>query len=352
MLNAIKHRITPCLLAVMAACCMLSSCDMIKDESDCVASYNLVRFTYDYNMKFADAFTPEVKQVTLLAFNSKTGRLVKRIDAPQSELTPSNEMVLDVEPGSYDLLVWGGEHSKSFDIAAGKVGESTLEEFHAYLRRSIEEGRGHSRDDLAPLFHGMIHAEFPYASPSVPNYITVPLKKDTNVVRVVLQQMSGNPVDISNFNMTITDGNGWLNHDNTLRSREEVVYHPWHQFSGVVDVNSKPTDMPGNMVTAEMPSDNVLGAALAEFTVSRLTTETDPILHVTRKDGSTVLKVNVRDYALLVMGMHNKAMGPQEYLDRQDEYNMTFFLDKDNEWVSTVIVINDWRIVRVVTPVE
>ena len=198
----------------------------------------------------------------------------------------------------------------------------------------------------------MIHAELPYASPSEPNYITLPLKKDTNVVRVVLQQMSGNPVDIADFNMTITDGNGWLNHDNTLRSHEEVTYHPWHQFSGVVEVNSKPTDMPGNMVPAEMPSDNVLGAALAEFTVSRLTTETDPILHVTRKDGSTVLKVNVRDYALLVMGMHNKAMGPQEYLDRQDEYNMTFFLDKDNEWVSTVIVINDWRIVRVVTPVE
>lgn len=45
-------------------------------------------------------------------------------------------------------------------------------------------------------------------------------------------------------------------------------------------------------------------------------------------------------------------MTPQEYLDRQDEYNMTFFLDKDYEWVSSIVIINDWRIIRNVTPIE
>ena len=35
-------------------------------------------------------------------------------------------------------------------------------------------------------------------------------------------------------------------------------------------------------------------------------------------------------------------MTQQEYLDRQDEYNMTFFLDENMKWINTSIIINDW----------
>lgn len=38
-------------------------------------------------------------------------------------------------------------------------------------------------------------------------------------------------------------------------------------------------------------------------------------------------------------------MSDQEYLDRQDEYNMTFFLDEQNQWINSVILINSWRVV-------
>jgi hypothetical protein len=38
-------------------------------------------------------------------------------------------------------------------------------------------------------------------------------------------------------------------------------------------------------------------------------------------------------------------MDDQEYLDRQDEYNMTFFLDDDMQWVSSHILINSWKVV-------
>ena len=38
-------------------------------------------------------------------------------------------------------------------------------------------------------------------------------------------------------------------------------------------------------------------------------------------------------------------MSDQEYLDRQDEYNMTFFLDENNRWLATTIIINSWRVV-------
>ena len=38
-------------------------------------------------------------------------------------------------------------------------------------------------------------------------------------------------------------------------------------------------------------------------------------------------------------------MDDQEYLDRQDEYNLVFFLDADGDWLSSSIIINSWKVV-------
>ena len=35
-------------------------------------------------------------------------------------------------------------------------------------------------------------------------------------------------------------------------------------------------------------------------------------------------------------------MDNQEYLDRQDEYKMTFFLDENMKWIDSQIIINEW----------
>lgn len=341
-------------IAALTSIFFLQSCDMIKDESDCYQSYNLVRLVYDHNMKFADAFDSEVKAVTLLAFNSETGRLVKRIDAPHSALNEDNELVLDVAPGKYDIIVWGGEHPKSFAIATGTEGESQMQDFHCRMNRLDEQGTANVREDLAPLWHGQIDVELPYASPSKPNRITVPLKKDTNTFRVVLQHISGEAVNCDDFDFTITDSNGWMNHDNSLREDVDITYHPWYTFSGAVDINTNPTPAPGSRSLPEAFSTrSALGASLAEFTTSRLLTDRKPILTVTnKKENKVVLSIPVIDYALLVKGFYHKDISDQEYLDRQDEYNMTFFLDEGNRWLSAVIIINDWRIVRHETPIE
>lgn len=52
------------------------SCDSILDEDDvdCSVEYR-VKFKYDYNMKYADAFSREVSSVALYAFDDN-GKLV------------------------------------------------------------------------------------------------------------------------------------------------------------------------------------------------------------------------------------------------------------------------------------
>jgi len=345
-------------LTAVVIAASLTGCHAIYDESDCVESFNTVRFEYTHNMKFADAFVPEVDHVTMLVFDSSTGKLVQRKDIPKADLRDGNKTDLAVEPGEYDILVWGGDLRTDYELAAGETGASAPADFHCYMKRELTDGTHNSRADLAPLFHGMVHLSLPYAAPSKPNEVVIPVMKDTNVIRVVLQHISGEVVDHSKFDFTITDANGWLNHDNSLRDANTIInYHPWRTVTGAVDVNTNPKSAPGSKASsafdAAAGSRAVLGASLAEFTVNRLFASNNPVLTVTDRDtGTPVLSVPVKDYALLVKGFYHEQMDDQEYLDRQDEYNMTFFLDDGNRWLSSVIIINDWRIVRHEVPLE
>ena len=88
-----------------------------------------------------------------------------------------------------------------------------------------------------------------------------------------------------------------------------------------------------------------VGVAIAELTVGRLVVENKPVLTITNEKGEKVLSIPLIDYALLVKGYYNREMTDQEYLDRQDEYNMTFFLDENNRWASSSIIINSWKVV-------
>ena len=82
------------------------------------------------------------------------------------------------------------------------------------------------------------------------------------------------------------------------------------------------------------------------MTVGRLVEGQRPVLVVKNvAEDRTVLSVPLIDYALLVKGNYNKDMDNQEYLDRQDEYSMTFFLDESGEWISSSVIINSWRVV-------
>lgn len=333
---------------LLGSALLQSGCEsMVYDGTDCTGSYNLIRLTYDRNMKYADAFDAEVERVSLLAFRAADGALVKRIDMEADDLSRDNEVVLDVDPGEYDILVWAGRYEKSFDIAQGMPSGAVMSDFHCRMRR---DGNGEVTGDLARLYHGTLHLSCPYASPSHPNRVEIPLTKDTNSVRVLLQQVSGEPLDVSNFKFEITDANGWLNADNSLRADNIITYRPWDLYSGSVDINTNPTDAPADgrgAMPAEGGGRSSVSAAMAEFTVGRLMWGAEPRLKITNMEtGREVLDININEYAMLVRGFYNRTMSEQEYLDRQDEYNMTFFLDRNMEWLKTVIIINDWRIVR------
>lgn len=323
---------------------MMTSCSglIFDEEGDCSVTYRL-RFRYDMNMKFADAFSNEVTSVNLYAFD-KSGKLVWQTSEAGERLRQEDySITLDLAAGQYILMAWCGlDDGESFFVAPSRAG-ITIDELHCRLNRDYHEKDGAvSLSDLQPLFHGKMDVDLPVNIDGGEYTYVMPLIKDTNVFRVVLQHLSGKDINADDFTFKIEDDNGWLNHDNSLRDDENITYHAWSTYSGSAGVD-----------TAD-PSDRSITdikVAVAELTTSRLMAEKapgkkKPVLVIRKADdGTTIARIPVTDYALLVKGNYNKNMSDQEYLDRQDEYNMTFFLDDSGEWLSTTVIINSWRVV-------
>jgi len=253
-------------------------------------------------------------------------------------------MTLELEPGDYHLLAWcglesDGKRDATFSVPAAVVGQTTAEELKCTLsRKRAADGTAYSDTDLCPLFHGELDVTLPENNDGGDYTYTMSLIKDTNHIRVILQHLSGEDVDVNAFSFRIEDSNGFMASDNSLLQDEVITYRAWNTETGEagIDVESK-------TITS-------VKAAIADLTVARMMDGHDMILTITNdaeedEEDKIVARIPVIDYALLVKGYYNREMSDQEYLDRQDDYTMTFFLDEDNTWISSSIYINSWRIV-------
>lgn len=312
-----------CQLLGWLAALVVTSCDGViyDEEGDCEVTYQ-VKFRYDMNMKFADAFAHEVKSVKLYVFDADTEQLVWQ-SAGEPVDKENFVMEMDVPAGNYKLLAWCGlMNGESFTLQ---------EDLSCKLNRNHDaDGQAAVDADLAPLYHGVLECSLP-DEPGV-HTVTMSLTKNTNVVRVLLQHLSGEPMDKDQFSFRITDTNGWMAMDNSLLPDETITYHAWSTEAVSAGTESK-------AVTE-------VNGLLAELTVARLVKGQNPQLVITRNDsGREVVRIPLIDMALLIKGNYNRDMSDQEYLDRQDEYNMTFFLDESESWMNAYIYINSWKVV-------
>lgn len=211
------------LLGFFVCMLVLHACDSViyDDEGDCSVNYR-VKFRYDYNMKFADAFAHEVNMVTLYLLDSD-GRVVwQRTERGEALASEDYAMTVDVAPGEYDLLAWCGTDDKgSFTIPEAAVGAGltcTLNREHA------ADGTAFVEKDLDRLFHGWL-PEQTFGDTEGTYTYTVPLVKNTNNVRVVLQHLSGEAVDKDKFVFSIHDNNGSMDWDNSLLPDEQITYY-------------------------------------------------------------------------------------------------------------------------------
>lgn len=323
------------LLMVACGAGMASCDDLIYDDlQPCEVEYR-VKFKYDYNMKYADAFPHEVHSVKLYVFD-ENGRFVKEQTEEGDTLTTEDyAMKVELPQGRYELITWAGlENQESFRVPQLIPGTSTKQELTCRMNRSTVDGKDRV-EYLQPLWHGAARLDVT-GKDDVAETITVevPLVKNTNTFRIILQQLAEEPIDVDNFEFTIDDANGHMAHDNSLMEDTPVVYFPYHRASGYVETEGRSEGMQMNV-------------AIAELSVARLVETQDPVLTIFNKNtGEVVFRIPLMKYLGVFKTVANYQMPLQEFLDREDEYVMHFFLDHD-KWIDTQIIINDW-IVRYV----
>lgn len=324
------------LLAVLMP--FLSSCEPIWDNEDCGTEYR-VKFKYDYNMLYTDAFATQVHSVTLYAFDADGRLAFQRSEQGEALARNDYSMALDVDPGQYHLVAWAGLfEGKGFTVPTLTEGQSTIDDLYCRINREEQFLRNRPVDAvdyrLQTLWHGYLPAQTLTRAASRTAYLTLPLTRDTHTLRIILQQMSGEAMDAELFEISVTDRNGFMRYDNTLDPADGMLtYLPYYQQGGSADIEGSAT--PGEA--------GVLNMCVAEMTVGRLMADADTRLTVTRRDnGVTVLSIPLINYLELCRTVANYHMPLQEYLDREDHFAMTFFLDEDNAWINTQVIINDW----------
>lgn len=322
------------------------SCDsfVYDGEGDCDVTYTL-RFRYDMNLKWADAFANEVSSVHVYAFD-QSGLLAWQAE---EKINPADadrySIKLDLPAGEYTLLAWcglrnDGERGESFTVPDARIGETRIEEMQCALNRLSDEAGAYSKDRLYRLFHGKLDVTLPDSEDGASYDYTIRLTKNTNHIRVILQHLSGEDVDADRFTFRIDDENGLMAHDNGLMPDENINYRPWEVRTGEAGIGKETT----------RAIINVRGA-IADFTVARLMEprRKKMTLTITNDEGKTVASIPVIDYALLAKGYYEEEYGhtmtDQEFLDREDDYALTLFLDENNEWISSQIMIHSWVVV-------
>ena len=326
----------------LATILALSLTGCIYDKLDDCPRGCEVTFVYDRNMKHADAAASEVRSVSLFAADAD-GRIVYRKASEYSaSLGGSVSMdVSDIPSGKYKFVAWAEGEQRNGDsyFHADMNDVVSLEDLYRYIRNES----GNVSHDLTPLFHGIVDDVDLTEIHDRRIKCKMSLTKNTNVFRVVLQQASGN-MNPSDYRMEITDDNAFMDWTNALTlngqtlgfGTDSLTYSPWSLSSGSTGIEGS--------ISSKV--DGGVNVVVAEFTTGRLVVGHKPILSVYNvSDNRLVFRIPLVDYALLVKGNYNRKMDDQEYLDCQDEYNMTFFLDENGRWLNSSIVINSWVVV-------
>ena len=152
-------------------------------------------------------------------------------------------------------------------------------------------------------------------------------------------------MDPKQLAFNIQDANGELAYNNSLIGDTKVNYFQWGLGSAEAGITQKDPDGNNELVMVD--------GVYADLSVSRMMADHKNEFYLTvtnlKNNEDIITQVPVIQYALLSREYYemayNHSMTDQEFLDREDEYVLTFFLDQNINWVNTAIYIHSWRVV-------
>lgn len=301
-------------IGLLCAILLCNACSWVNDDlSDCPSGC-WVKLSYTYNMLDVDAAATQVKDATVFILD-KDSNCIARQEVDSLALHQNGCMIKlpSLPSGEYTFLVWAGLADTNYQYSSSAL---------ALLR----DEAGEQRSQLAALFHGRLDG----AKVMSDEYTVfeIPLVKNTNTMSCILQSQSGARLAEDEFTLKMTSSNGLLDHQNYPCDSILTCYRPFYKESLAMDGLQ--------VVHMGMNTLRMMAGGDTQLTL------------VHNPSGDQIFSIRLCQYLLLSQHAHASNMGAQEYLDRQDQYNLIFFLtptqDPLKPYVCFTMQVNNWMI--------
>ena len=347
----------------------MSSC-IKEDMDDCPPAISKValQFDYTYNVKQADAFAAEVKNINVYAFDENGKFFDSYIESREKFETGHTMEITGLKDGKYTFVCLARDRQvmsraeddeMEFSFASLTPGVSTIDDLT--VRMGKDNGEEIKNDkEFAALYTAKTQVDFQRmnqkGNEGTVVTSTLSLMKCTKTYRIVLLPYENDQADFKpeNFDVRIEGSAAWLDHKGEKMKNERITYLPYNMerranYDGAhTEVNEEPVDQAliydlSSSRMFERQSDRrvVRDGDKNDYDDKRII-----ITDLRDKDHPIELFNHSLPWFLALCGEKvNQNWDDQEYLDREDHYVLMFYVsDKRDYNMITKVNVNGWNV--------
>lgn len=347
----------------------MSSC-IKEDMDDCPPAISKValQFDYTYNVKQADAFAAEVKNINVYAFDENGKFFDSYIESREKFETGHTMEITGLKDGKYTFVCLARDRQvmsraeddeMEFSFASLTPGVSTIDDLTERMGKDNGEEIKNDKE-FAALYTAKTQVDFQRLNQNGNEGTvvtsTLSLMKCTKTYRIVLLPYENDQADFKpeNFDVRIEGSAAWLDHNGEKVKNEGITYLPYNMerranYDGAhTEVNEEPVDQAliYDLSSSRMFERQSDRRAVRDGDKSKYDDKRIIITDLRDKNNPIELFNHSLPWFLALCGEKvNQNWDDQEYLDREDHYVLMFYVsDKRDYNMITKVNVNGWNV--------
>lgn len=347
----------------------MSSC-IKEDMDDCPPAISKValQFDYTYNVKQADAFAAEVKNINVYAFDENGKFFDSYIESREKFETGHTMEITGLKDGKYTFVCLARDRQvmsraeddeMEFSFASLTPGVSTIDDLTERMGKDNGEKIKNDKE-FAALYTAKTQVDFQRLNQNGNEGTvvtsTLSLMKCTKTYRIVLLPYENDQADFKpeNFDVRIEGSAAWLDHKGEKVKNEKITYLPYNMerranYDGAhTEVNEEPVDQAliYDLSSSRMFERQNDRRVVRDGDKNNYDDKRIIITDLRDKDNPIELFNHSLPWFLALCGEKvNQNWDDQEYLDREDHYVLMFYVsDKRDYNMITKVNVNGWNV--------
>lgn len=347
----------------------MSSC-IKEDMDDCPPAISKValQFDYTYNVKQADAFAAEVKNINVYAFDENGKFFDSYIESREKFETGHTMEITGLKDGKYTFVCLARDRQvmsraeddeMEFSFASLTPGVSTIDDLTERMGKNNGEEIKNDKE-FAALYTAKTQVDFQRlnqkGNEGTVVTSTLSLMKCTKTYRIVLLPYENDQADFKpeNFDVRIEGSAAWLDHKGEKVKNEGITYLPYYMerranYDGAhTEVNEEPVDQAliYDLSSSRMFERQSDRRVVRDGDKNNYDDKRIIITDLRDKDNPIELFNHSLPWFLALCGEKvNQNWDDQEYLDREDHYVLMFYVsDKRDYNMITKVNVNGWNV--------